>query len=54
MQDLQTTQEEADTRMLLHARHATEDAFNSIVISTENTDVLLLCIGLSVLKIQMC
>ena len=54
IQALQTTQEEADTRMVLHARHATEDGFNSMVISTEDTDVLLLCIDVSVLKIQLC
>ncbi len=46
MQALQT-EEEADTRMLLHARHATKDGFKSIVINTEDTDVLILCISYS-------
>ncbi len=44
IQALQTAQEETDSRMLLHARHTAEDGFKSIVISTEDTDMLILCI----------
>ena len=35
--------EEADPRMLLHAKHATRDAQRA-VIQSPNTDVLLLCV----------
>jgi len=47
IQSLKTTQEEADTRMLLHAWHAAEVGFNSIIITAEDTDVLILCVCLS-------
>ena len=35
--------EEADTRMLLHAKHASQDA-QRVVIQSPDTDVLLLCV----------
>ena len=35
--------EEADTRMLLHAKHAIRDALR-VVIQSPDTDVLLLCV----------
>ena len=35
--------EEADTRMLLHAKHASRDA-RRVVIQSPDTDVLLLCV----------
>jgi len=34
---------EADTRMLLHAKHASQDA-QAVVIQSPDTDVLLLCV----------
>ena len=37
--DLQCTHEEADTRMLLHAKHAAENGSQSVVIKTPDTDV---------------
>ena len=43
----QLDQEEADTRLLLHARHATKEPFNAIVISSEDTDVRILCLAFS-------
>lgn len=39
-----TTQEEADTRMLLHAKHAAEES-SSIIIASEDTDVLIICLS---------
>lgn len=42
--ELETSQEEADGRLLLHAKHASAD-FESIVIHAEDTDVLLLCLA---------
>ena len=46
-EELQLDQEEADTRLLLHARHAAKEPFNAIVISSEDTDVRILCLAFS-------
>lgn len=46
-EELQSDQEEADTRLFLHARHATKEPFNAIVISFEDTDVRILCLAFS-------
>ena len=43
--ELTTSQEEADTRMLLHAKHASTD-HEAIVILSEDTDVLVLSLGM--------
>ncbi|XP_078353848.1 uncharacterized protein LOC144638526 [Oculina patagonica] len=43
---LSTTQEEADTRMLLHANHAAEDS-SSVIIASEDTDVLIICLSVA-------
>jgi hypothetical protein len=42
--DLKSTQEEADTRMLLHAAHIAQFAYEAIIISSEDTDVHMHCI----------
>ena len=42
--EVKTAQEEADTRILLHAKHAAAD-YGSITIVTDDTDVLILCIA---------
>ena len=47
IQTLKTTQEEADTRVLLHAWHAAKDGYRSIVITADDTDVLTFSICLS-------
>ena len=39
---LSSTQEEADTRMLLHAKHASEDSYSRIIINSRDMNVLLL------------
>jgi len=44
--DLKSTQEEADTRMLLHAQHAAKAGYKSVVVTAEDTDVLIICLGL--------
>ena len=36
--ELESTQEEADTRMLLHSLHAARSRFASVVIVSEDTD----------------
>ena len=43
--ELQSSQEEADTRMLLHAKHAWDSGYKSVVIVSEDTDVFILCIA---------
>jgi len=46
--DLLCTQEEAATRMLLHAKHAVVK-YSSVVLVTEDTDVFVIAVGLSTL-----
>ena len=43
--DLQSTQEEADTRILLHAKHAAE-TITALICITEDTAVFIICLGL--------
>ena len=42
---LQSTQEEADTRILLHAKHAAE-TIPALICITEDTYVFIICFGL--------
>ena len=44
---LTSSHEEADTRMLLHANHASQNGYRSTVIVSEDTDVMILCLGYS-------
>ena len=44
-EDLTSTQEEADTRFLLHAFHAARNGSKAVVISSEDTDVFVLCLA---------
>ena len=44
--ELQKVQDEADNRMLLHAKHAAAD-YDSIIIVADNTDVFMLSNGCS-------
>ena len=47
-EELRSEQEEADTRLLLHAQHAAnEQRYKSIIVSSENTDVRILCLAFS-------
>lgn len=47
-EELRSEQEEADTRLLLHAQHAAnEQRYRSIIVSSENTDVRVLCLAFS-------
>lgn len=45
--ELQSSQEEANTRLLLHALHVAESGYKSVVITAEDTDVLILCLGVT-------
>ena len=42
---LQSTHEEADVQLLLHAAHAATQGYQSIVINTDDTDVLVMCLA---------
>ena len=44
-EDLRSTQEEADTRLLLHASLAAKNGYKAAVISSEDTDVFVLCLA---------
>ena len=44
---LQSNQEEADTRIILHAAHAAEEGYSAVVILADDTDVLVLCLAFS-------
>ena len=41
--ELQSTQEEADTRLLLHALHAARTGSMAAIVTAEDTDVMLPC-----------
>ena len=42
--DLKSNQEEADTRLLLHAKYEANNGSESVVIMSPDTDVLVLCV----------
>lgn len=44
--ELKSSQEEADTRLFLHALHAAESGYKSVIITAEDTDVMVLCLGM--------
>ena len=39
--ELQSTQEEVDTRLLLHALHAARTSSKAVIVTSEDTDVML-------------
>ena len=41
--ELHSTQEEADTRLLLHALHSARTGSKAVIVTAEDTDVMLLC-----------
>ena len=41
--DFDSSQEEADTRLLLHAAHAARSKFVAVIMASEGTDVFVLC-----------
>ena len=43
--ELQCTHEEADTRILFHASHASQHGYHSVIIVSEDTDVFILCLA---------
>ena len=47
VEELKSTHEEADTRLLLHALHASLAGHRSLIIVSDDTDVLVLCLSFS-------
>ena len=47
VEELMSEDEEADERLLLHAAHAVKDGYSSIIISSEDTYVYVLCLAFS-------
>ena len=43
--DLNSSQEEPDSRLLLHAAHAVRSKFVAVIIVSEHADVLVLCLA---------
>ena len=43
--DLDSSQEEPDSRLPLHAAHAARSKFVAVIIVSEDTDVLVLCLA---------
>ena len=39
---LRLNQEEADTRIMLHAAHAAEEGYRAVVVTADNTDVVVI------------
>ena len=47
IEELKTTQEEADTRLIFHAKHAAKAGYKCLIIISDDTDVLVLAIAFS-------
>ncbi|CAH3143072.1 unnamed protein product [Porites evermanni] len=45
VEELSSTQEEADTRILLHLSHAARSDYNTLIVASEDTDVFILSLG---------
>ena len=43
--ELRSTKEEADTRVLLHALHAAKAGSKAVIVTAEDTYVMMLCLG---------
>ena len=48
--DLQSTQEEADTRLLLQALHAAITGSKAVIVTAEDTYVLLFCLAFQIIS----
>ena len=44
-EELNSTHEEADTRLILHAAHAARSGYKAVVVVSKDTDVFLLCLA---------
>jgi hypothetical protein len=46
MENLQCNHEEADTRVFLHAQHAANNGYASVIITAQDTDILVMAVAL--------
>ena len=44
---MSSNQEVADTRIILHSAHAAEEGYRAVVVTAEDTDVMLRCLAFS-------
>ena len=47
VRELSSSQEEADTRLLLHASHSAREGYEAVIVNSEDTDVFILLLGFS-------
>ena len=45
MGELESSQEEADTRLILHAKHAADTGYQTVIVISEDTDVFVLLLS---------
>ena len=45
VEELESSQEEADTRLLLHAKHAADSGYRTVIVVSEDTDVFVLLLS---------
>jgi len=45
VEELNSTLEEADTRLILHAAHAAKSDYKAVAVASEDTDVFFLCLA---------
>ena len=45
VEELNSTQEEADTRLILHAAHAAKSGYKAVAVASKDTDVFLFCLA---------
>ena len=45
VEELNSTQEEAYTKLILHAAHAARSRYMVVVVASEDTDIFLLCLA---------
>lgn len=43
--ELHFTQEEADTRLVLHGLHYANSGFKAVIVTAKDTEVIVLCLG---------
>ncbi len=47
VEELRSNQEEADTRLILHALHASKTGSQAVIVTAEDTDVMIICLAFS-------
>ncbi len=47
VEEIRSNQEEADTRLILHALHASKTGSQAVIVTAEDTDVMIICLAFS-------